>query len=74
MKYNVTKHLLEMLLKRNIIEEDVCYCLDNYHSDYPNKGHAGCHYYVGKVKGKNLKVLVNTTNWNIITAFWLDSQ
>ena len=71
MKYYVTDHLLERLAERNITKEEAFYCLANYVSDYPNKGRPGCHYYIGEVKGKKLKVLVNTVNGFIVTAFWL---
>jgi len=73
MKYYVTDHLLARLKERDITKEEVFYCLDNYVSDYPNKGRPGCHYYIGEVKGKKLKVLVNTVNGFVVTAFWLDS-
>jgi len=73
MKYHSTKHLKKRLLMRNIEESDISACLDNYHSDYPCKGKKNCHYYVGDIKGRNLKVLVDSNKKAIVTAFWLDS-
>jgi hypothetical protein len=73
MKYHFTKHLIKRLLTRDIGESDISACLDNYRSDYPCKGKKHCHYYVGDIKGRNLKVLVDNTKKAIVTAFWLDS-
>jgi hypothetical protein len=73
MKYHFTKHLIKRLSTRNIGESDIINCLDNYHSDYPCKGKKNCHYYVGDIKGRNLKVLVDNDNNAIVTAFWLNS-
>jgi hypothetical protein len=73
MKYQFTKHLKKRLLMRNIEESDISVCIDSYHSDYPCKGKKNCHYYVGDIKGRNLKVLVDNSKKAIVTAFWLDS-
>jgi len=73
MKYHFTRHLKKRLLTRSIEESDIDACLANYHSDYPCKGKKNCHYYVGDIKGRNLKVLVDNNKKAIVTAFWIDS-
>lgn len=73
MKYYATKHLKERLFARNIELKDVEYCIENYHSDYANKGNNQCHYYIADIKGHNLKVLVDKKSKTIVTAFWMDT-
>lgn len=72
MKYYATDHLKQRLLERNITQKDVNECLNNYHTDYPAKDSGHCHYYIGNVRGQNLRVLVDNKKRALITAFWLD--
>jgi hypothetical protein len=62
-----TRHASERLLERNISKEDVEYCLNNYHTSYPDR--AGNMIYKADLpNGRGIKVVVkaNTGDHKII--------
>lgn len=71
MEYYATDHLKERLLERNITEKDVEECLAHHHTDYPVKGNEHCTWYVGTIKGRKLRVMVDNEDNTLVTAYWL---
>jgi hypothetical protein len=70
MNYVFTRHALRRMQKRGITEDDVQYCTDNYNMSYPGEG--DCVQYIADVRGRNLKVVVNTVKAIVVTAVWVD--
>ena len=66
-----SRHAKSQMRKRGISNEDVQFCLDNYHTNFTPK--EGCSlYFAQHPNGRRIQVVLDTKSNKVVTALWLD--